>query len=152
MPIKRCSIDGKDGWKYGDSGTCYSGPDGKRKAIAQAIAVNKGQPPTNEKLNDLIEVLAVKKTGFDFDGVISTRRGQSLFQNTRGDKWVISARSHGSNDFWMIIDRIGIDRKRVIFTSSNQEKVEEIKRLGIEVFYDNNPTVRSMLPSVVRLF
>ena len=152
MPIKRCSVDGKDGWKWGDNGTCYSGPDGKRKAISQAMAIGGGEPPVNEKLNDLIEVLAVKKTGFDFDGVISTVRGQSLFRNTRGDKWVITARSNGSNDFWRVIDRIGIDRKRVIFTGSNQRKVEEIKRLGIEVFYDNNPTVRSMLPGVVRLF
>lgn len=37
MPIKRC---GKDGWQYGDSGQCYTGPDAKKKAIKQGIAID----------------------------------------------------------------------------------------------------------------
>jgi hypothetical protein len=39
MPLKRCSIEGKDGWKWGDEGKCYPGPSGKKKAIAQGIAI-----------------------------------------------------------------------------------------------------------------
>lgn len=42
MPLKRCQIDGKDGWKWGDSGKCYPGPTGKKKAIAQGIAIEGG--------------------------------------------------------------------------------------------------------------
>lgn len=41
MPIKRCEKDGKAGFKYGDEGTCYTGPNGKEKAIRQAIAISK---------------------------------------------------------------------------------------------------------------
>jgi hypothetical protein len=39
MPLKRCTIDGKSGWKWGDKGHCYTGPGAKKKAIKQGVAV-----------------------------------------------------------------------------------------------------------------
>jgi hypothetical protein len=39
MPAKECLINGKSGWKWGDKGKCYTGPDAKKKAIAQGIAI-----------------------------------------------------------------------------------------------------------------
>lgn len=33
-----CSENGKSGWKYGNSGRCYTGPGGKKKAIKQGVA------------------------------------------------------------------------------------------------------------------
>ena len=39
MPLKRCSENSKSGWKWGDSGKCFIGPDGKKKAIKQGIAI-----------------------------------------------------------------------------------------------------------------
>jgi len=39
MPLKKCSSDGKSGWKWGDSGHCYTGPGGKNKAIRQGVAI-----------------------------------------------------------------------------------------------------------------
>jgi hypothetical protein len=39
MPLKQCQIGGKSGWKWGDEGKCYTGPDAKRDAIKQGIAV-----------------------------------------------------------------------------------------------------------------
>lgn len=36
MPLKKC---GEDGWKWGDSGKCYTGPSGKKQAIKQGIAI-----------------------------------------------------------------------------------------------------------------
>lgn len=39
MPLKKCSKDNESGFKWGDSGTCYTGPDGKKKAIKQGIAI-----------------------------------------------------------------------------------------------------------------
>ena len=52
MPLKQCQIDGKRGWKYGDSGKCYTGPDGKKKAIAQGIAISKDIPEEGINLAD----------------------------------------------------------------------------------------------------
>ena len=47
MPLKQCVIDGKSGWKWGDSGKCYvDGSDEKNKKDAlkqaSAIAISKG--------------------------------------------------------------------------------------------------------------
>jgi hypothetical protein len=43
MPLKRCQKDGKSGWKWGDSGKCYTGEGGKKKAIAQGVAIGHGK-------------------------------------------------------------------------------------------------------------
>lgn len=39
MPLKKCSENKKSGWKWGDSGKCYTGPEGKKKAIRQGISI-----------------------------------------------------------------------------------------------------------------
>ena len=39
MPLKKCQSDDKDGWKWGKSGKCYTGPDAKKQAIKQGIAI-----------------------------------------------------------------------------------------------------------------
>ncbi len=49
MPLKRCTIDGKLGWKWGDSGTCYPDPGGREKALEQAKAILANQ---GEELKD----------------------------------------------------------------------------------------------------
>lgn len=44
MPVKRCTSGGKRGWKYGDSGKCYTGEGAKARAERQmrAIKASKG--------------------------------------------------------------------------------------------------------------
>lgn len=39
MPIHRCSIDGRSGWKWGESGKCYVGSRGRSKALRQARSI-----------------------------------------------------------------------------------------------------------------
>ena len=39
MPLKKCSVDNNIGYKWGDSGKCYTGPDAKKQAIKQGIAI-----------------------------------------------------------------------------------------------------------------
>lgn len=49
MPVKRCRSDDKPGWKYGDSGKCYTYTAGnkksestaKLKAAKQGIAISR---------------------------------------------------------------------------------------------------------------
>lgn len=64
MPLKKCSQDGKSGWKWGDSGHCYTGPGGKKKAIKQGIAIEGpkkfasmaelfDEPVTNDEICDV---------------------------------------------------------------------------------------------------
>lgn len=57
MPLKKCTSNGQSGWKWGDSGHCYTGPGAKKKAIDQAVAINyslkergkKPEPISSEK-------------------------------------------------------------------------------------------------------
>lgn len=39
MPLQNCTDSGKSGWKWGKGGKCYTGPDGKKKAIQQGISI-----------------------------------------------------------------------------------------------------------------
>lgn len=39
MPIMRCTLGGRPGWKWGESGRCYTGANAKEKAIKQGISV-----------------------------------------------------------------------------------------------------------------
>lgn len=38
MPVQRCTKNGKRGWKWGSSGTCYTGRGAKAKAARQGRA------------------------------------------------------------------------------------------------------------------
>jgi hypothetical protein len=39
MPVQRCKRSGQDGWRWGNSGFCYLGPDAKGKAMVQGAAI-----------------------------------------------------------------------------------------------------------------
>lgn len=39
MPVERCEINGKLGWKWGDKGKCYTGDGAKDKALRQGMAI-----------------------------------------------------------------------------------------------------------------
>ena len=43
MPLIKCSLNGKSGWKYGNAGHCYTGPGAKKKAVKQGLAENGGK-------------------------------------------------------------------------------------------------------------
>lgn len=49
MPLNRCQKEGESGWKWGEEGTCYTGENGKKRAIEQAIAIGEGSFPDTEK-------------------------------------------------------------------------------------------------------
>lgn len=40
MPLKRCKKDGVSGWKWGDSGACYTGKDARKQALKQGLAIS----------------------------------------------------------------------------------------------------------------
>lgn len=50
MPLKKCAQDNKNGYKWGNSGTCFTGPDAKKSALAVGQASN-AQSITDMPLN-----------------------------------------------------------------------------------------------------
>lgn len=49
MLFKKCSSNGKNGTKYGDSGKCYVGSGAKAKATKQMKAIKASQAKTKSK-------------------------------------------------------------------------------------------------------
>jgi len=41
MPVQTCQIDGVSGYKWGEDGKCYTGPDAERKAEQQGRAIEQ---------------------------------------------------------------------------------------------------------------
>lgn len=39
MPVERCMINGKLGWRWGNKGKCYTGDGAKEKATIQGVAI-----------------------------------------------------------------------------------------------------------------
>lgn len=161
MPVRQCQINTNPGFKWSQEGKCYeydpkdagSKEEAKKRAIAQGVAIGD-----LEALGAQIQVVkgtykfAVEKIGFDFDGTLSTRRGQDLWRQLGGD-YVITARSlFRLNEVWAITDKLNIPRDRVIAAGSNQMKIQKVKDLHITVFFDNNTDVIKMLPGVGKVF
>lgn len=161
MPIRQCQINKNPGYKWGQQGKCYEYEPGNEESIKEAKkkAISQGVASGDlEALGAQIDVVrgnykfAVEKIGMDFDGTLSTRRGQDLWRRLGGD-YVITARSpFRMNEVWTITDRLGIPRDRVISAGSNSYKIQKVKDLGLTAFYDNNSDVIKMLPGVGKLF
>ncbi len=129
MPLKQCQINGKPGWKWGNEGKCYPGDSGKKKAIAQGIAIEGGQ-------------FASVKVSVDYDDTASTEKGKELLQRLLDegkDVYIISAR----NSKVPIVNALKeyLPPSKIYATGSNKMKVEKIKSLGIRTHYDNNKKV-----------
>lgn len=82
----------------------------------------------------------IEKVSFDYDGVLTTKEGISLFKRkiTEGyDVYIITARNEGSQDVLDFASANGLPLSKVYFTSG-VDKWHIIKDLGINKHYDNN--------------
>jgi DNA-binding phage protein len=82
------------------------------------------------------------KVSFDFDGVLETTQGKALARRkiNEGDQvYIITARQEStmSRNVYEVAKELGIPRLHVYFTNG-KDKWNTIKRLGIDVHYDNN--------------
>ena len=62
MPVKSCTINGKKGYKWGNSGKCYTGPGAKKKALRQGAAAyangyREGKTNSGEYIQQLSDLL-----------------------------------------------------------------------------------------------
>ena len=87
-----------------------------------------------------------RKISFDFDGVLTNDRGRLLakkFINEGAMVYIVTSRNESQGaKVRELADVLGVRPSRVIFT---KDKPETIKRLKINVHYDNNPdTVKAI--------
>lgn len=59
MPLKRCQVNNQQGWKWGDSGKCFTGKDAKEKAAEQgrAIEASKSKGWISQAIAKILEKL-----------------------------------------------------------------------------------------------
>ena len=144
MPVKDCQSENKPGFKYGDSGKCYtydpknegSKKNANKKARIQGIAIGE------IKLEGL-------RVSFDYHDTLTTDKGKKLLEKELGDKnliYIISA-AQDVNELLPFAEKYGIRKDRVFATGSNQKKVDKIKELGIVRHYDNAQQVKDIIDS-----
>merc|ERR1711964_707850 len=95
MPLKKCAIDGDGGYKWGNEGKCFTGPDAKKKAIKQGVAI-EGPEKFSQKaieqnilLNtDDITTIAnwMYDNGYDNTAVVATVSTLSSYVASEWDK------------------------------------------------------------------
>lgn len=85
---------------------------------------------------------AAKVVSFDFDGTLSTKKGQDKAKELLAENYrvlIVTARqSTDSKPVFEVADKLGIRRSDIYFTNG-ANKWSLIKRLGIAIHYDNNP-------------
>ena len=125
----------------------------------------------DEDLNDETEVFAVglvlqpaiernwraftsEKISFDFDGTLSTSKGQDLakqFIEKGATVYIVSARNSVSG-ILPTADKLGIPHSNVFAVGSNESKVAKILELSIVKHFDNNSDVINELGKVGEKF
>lgn len=48
MPVQPCQEDGEHGYRWGQSGKCYTGKNAQRKALQQGVAIEKDKQRRGE--------------------------------------------------------------------------------------------------------
>jgi len=81
MPLKKCSDNQKSGWKWGDQGKCYTGKDGKKKAIKQGIAI-EGPKKFQEKASSFETPLTEDDISFAIEHMCEMNISPSLIVAT----------------------------------------------------------------------
>ena len=86
--------------------------------------------------------LAGSRISFDYDGTLSTLKGQTLaktFLESGATVFIITARNQSeSSSVFAIADVLGIPHSRVIFTN-HADKWKFMDKYRIGTHYDNNP-------------
>lgn len=122
---------------------CMAFPDMQHYPAEQRYAVCQSKWSEHQ--------MAEPKTSFDFDGVLSTSKGKELAKQTKGPKYIISARSD-KQPMISTASQVGISEHNIYATGSNKNKIEKIKQLGISKHYDNNPDIVKELGNIGQLF
>jgi len=66
MPLKKCTENQKSGYKWGNEGKCFTGPDAKKKAIKQGVAIEGPEKFSQKAVEENIALSAE-----DIDAVAS---------------------------------------------------------------------------------
>ena len=117
-------------------------PDWTQSSTVTSKTAANPKPSTVRNLGLAKE--SFDKVSLDYDGTLSTEKGQQLALRLKGEGhklYIVTARSKtDALPVYTIADRIGIPRDNIYFTNG-QSKWQKLVDLGIKRHYDNNPNV-----------
>ena len=117
-------------------------PDWTQSSTVTSKTAANPKPSTVRNLGLAKE--SFDKVSLDYDGTLSTEKGQQLALRLKGEGhklYIVTARSKtDALPVYTIADRIGIPRDNIYFTNG-QPKWQKLIELGIKRHYDNNPNV-----------
>lgn len=61
MPLEKCKINNKPGWRWGKQGKCYTGPEAKKKAVKQGLAMGDSVHDAPESAANFQQILETLK-------------------------------------------------------------------------------------------
>ena len=115
-------------------------PDWTQSSTVTSKTAANPKPSTVRNLGLAKE--SFDKISLDYDGVLSTERGQQLALRLKGQGhklYIVTNRNYtDALPVYTIADRIGIPRNNIYFTNG-QPKWQRIVDLGIRRHYDSNP-------------
>ena len=128
--------------------------DGCGRLMWLAWGGNEGIEWASRKLEQIDKEKMAGGVSFDFDGVLTTKKGVDLLDAavSRGTEvYIISARSDdkGLREF---ASKHNVKLDNVFATGSNKAKVEKIKEIQVSKHYDNNPDVIKEIGSIGEKF
>ena len=128
MPLKNCTVDGKAGYQWGNAGKCYTGPDAKKKAIKQGVAI-EGPKKFSQKAVEQNIALSTE----DIDAVASFMYDEG-YSNTSIVATIAALSSGKTKKEWDKIDRKELKRdtkkeKKEHEKDALKDDDEKIKRL-----------------------
>ena len=115
----------------------YTSHDSAREAYVAYLA----EHPKEADREESKKAIDQNKVSFDFDDTLTQERWQKkamMLKEEGKTVYIVTRRQEEQNDaVYAIADKIGIPRSRVYFTNG-EDKWRTIRRLGIELHYDNN--------------
>jgi len=142
MPLKRCQENNQRGWRWGDEGKCYVGPDAKEKALQQGRAIGEYE---EDEILSKIERLSryIRKDmriSIDYDGIITNKAIIDILNSLQPfsikDLFIITNRM--DTGMIRLANKLDIPRNRIIRVKDDVQKYNEIINNRIDYHVDNN--------------
>jgi len=174
MPIRRCTADGKPGYKWGEGGKCYTGPGARAKARRQGVAVeisrgrfkvhNKGLFDTFEErvIDDGVTVIFAKYKALDRWTTQEVQFDEEKFDVEHMIVW-LEEHNHLPIDVCLeewnpeeekdpLVQLAMVDELVANLTETKDKLTSEIDEVVLELSKCINPGLdNETLPAVVRL-
>ena len=98
--------------------------------------------------------LSNQRIGFNYDGVANTIKGRKMIQQAKANRqevFIISSRNNAL-DLYSFAAEHNIPKKNIFATGSDLNKIQKIKELMLDIYFDTDRNVLAQLPQIALNF